>query len=323
MAIPTYDALLRPVLALCAEQTWSVRDLIKRISDDLRLTAEERAQLLPSGTTSLIANRVHWAKTYLKQAGLVEQPSRGVVRITQRGREILGSTAGPITLDILQRFDEFRSFQTRTRTEVPASVSGHETVVQSPAHPDANGSASPSTSTPVEQIEAAKRALDGALRQDLLEHILEASPEFFERLIIDLLLAMGYGGSRNEAAEHLGRSGDGGVDGVIREDRLGLDRVYLQAKRYQRGNTVGSESVQAFIGALVGKGAQKGVLITTSSFTKAATAAAEKSGGLRVILIDGEELTSLLIQFNVGVRLTRTVEIKSVDNDYFASFDLD
>jgi restriction system protein len=146
---------------------------------------------------------------------------------------------------------------------------------------------------------------------------MECSPSFFEKLIVDLLLAMGYGGSRSDAGEQLGGTGDGGVDGVIREDQLGLDRVYLQAKRYQRGNTVGSEAVQAFIGALVGRGAHKGVLITTSTFSKAALNAANQSGALRVVLIDGDALTRLMVRFNVGARVAKTVEIKRVDLDYF------
>jgi restriction system protein len=173
------------------------------------------------------------------------------------------------------------------------------------------------SSTPEEQITSASLALNEALRDALLARILGETPTFFEKLIVDLLMAMGYGGSRNDAGERLGGTGDGGVDGVIREDQLGLDRIYLQAKRYQPGNTVGSETVQAFIGALVGRGAQKGVLITTSSFSKAAINAANQLGHLRLVLIDGEELTNMLIRFNVGVRVARTVEIKRVDLDYF------
>jgi len=150
-----------------------------------------------------------------------------------------------------------------------------------------------------------------------MTRILEGTPEFFERLIIDLLLKMGYGGSRVDAGEQLGRTGDGGVDGVIREDQLGLDRVYLQAKRYQPGNTVGSETVQAFVGALVGRGAQKGVLITTSTFSKAALNAANQSGQLRLVLVDGDELTRLMVRFGVGVRKAQTIELKRIDLDYF------
>ncbi len=304
MAIPTYDTLMLPVLRLSDERAWSMRDMIGRISDDLGLTERERTETIPSGTKSLIANRVHWAKTYLKQAGLVEQPHRGMVQISAAGKKVLATNPEKIDGQFLRQFPEFMSFLSRTKSPNGAA----DTATPPPAAP---------SSTPEEQISAASLALDEALRDALLARVLEAPPAFFERLIVDLLLAMGYGGSRADAGEHLGGTGDGGVDGVIREDQLGLDRVYLQAKRYQPGNTIGSEAVQAFIGALIGKGAQKGVFITTSSFSRQALAAASQSGTLRLVLIDGAELTRLMVRFNVGVRVARAVEIKRVDLDYF------
>lgn len=176
-------------------------------------------------------------------------------------------------------------------------------------------------STPEEQIGAASAALDESLLDALLARVLETAPASFEKLIIDLLLGMGCGGSRSDAGEQLGRTGDGRVAGAIREDRLGLDRVYLQARRYKPGNSVGSKVVQAFIGALVGWGSLKGVLITTSTFTKAALEAANQTGGLRLVLIDGEALTRLMIQFNVAVRVARTAEIKRIDLDYFGDLE--
>jgi restriction system protein len=296
-----------PVLRHCAEKVWHMRDLVARISDDLGLSQEEREQQIPSGGTTVIASRVHWAKTYLKQAGLVEQPKRGVVQITKRGQGLLNSNPAKIDAPLLQRFDEFRSFLQRTR---------HHEGPDAAVTPIAAAVAETS-STPDEQIAAASRTLDESLRDALLARILEGSPGFFEKMIIDLLLAMGYGGSGPNSGEKLGGTRDGGVDGVIREDQLGLDLVYLQAKRYQPGNTVGSETVQAFIGALVGKGAHKGVLITTSTFSKAALSAANQSGSLRLVLIDGDELTKLMVRFNVGVRVARAVEIKRIDLDYF------
>lgn len=281
-------------------------DLITKISDSFGLSAAEREERLPSGGSTRIASNVGWARTYLKQAGLVDQPKRGLVRITERGRKLLDEAPPFIDRKRLEQYDEFRAFQARTRYATPVPLmSGLE-----PQTIDV-------TNTPEEQIEVASRVLEASLREGLLGRILEGTPAFFEQLIIDLLLAMGYGGSRAEAGEHLGRTGDGGVDGVIREDQLGLDRVYLQAKRNQPGNTVGPETVQAFIGALVGKSAQKGVLITTSSFTKSAEAAAKQSGHVRLVLIDGDELTRLMVRFNVGVRLSRAIEIKRVDLDYF------
>lgn len=312
MPIPTYDALMQPVLQHCAERTWLMRDLIDQVATDLALTDVERAEEIPSGGTTVIASRVHWAKTYLKQAGLLEQPKRGVVTISAKGRDVLTRLNGqPVNLETLRDFPEFLDFVSRTKASTAQRVPEPVTVRVTKA-PD-----SITASTPEEQIETAEATLSDALKDALLARILEGTPAFFERMIIDLLLAMGYGGSRTEAAEQLGGTGDGGVDGVIREDQLGLDRVYLQAKRYQPGNSVGSETVQAFMGALVGRGAHKGVLITTSSFSKPALATASQSGNLRLVLIDGDELTRLLIRFNVGVRVARTVEIKKVDLDYF------
>ncbi len=321
MPIPTYDALMLPVLRLCAERLWLMRDLIARVADDLGLTAEEREQQIPSGGTSVIASRVHWAKTYLKQAGLLEQPKRGTAQISQRGRELLATNPARIDSAVLQQYDDFRSFVRRTKVDAGSQPGGQAATARA-GEPEALPAAYAS-STPEDQIEAASLALDLSVRDALLARILDSSPSFFEKLIVDLLLAMGYGGSRADAGEKLGGTGDGGVDGVIREDQLGLDRVYLQAKRYQPGNSVGSEAVQAFIGALYGKGSQKGVLITTSTFTRAALNVASTAGALRVVLIDGEELTRLMVRFNVGLRVARTVEIKRIDLDYFEDTDIE
>ncbi len=314
MPIPTYDVLMLPVLRLCAEKLWVMRDLVVCVADDLRLSQPEREQMIPSGTMTVITSRVHWAKTYLKQAGLVEQPKRAHVQISARGREVLAQNPAKIDTALLQRFGEFRNFLSRTKSVNAPSASTTLTPV-APTLPVTV--ITETTNTPEEQIATASLTLNESLRDALLARVLESNPTFFEKLIVDLLLAMGYGGSRADAGEQLGGTGDGGVDGVIREDQLGLDRVYLQAKRYQPGNTVGSEAVQAFMGALVGKGAQKGVLITTSTFSKAAINVASQSGQLRLVLIDGDELTKLMVRFGVGIRIARTVEIKRIDLDYF------
>lgn len=311
LPVPSYDQLMLPVLRHAAEKTWDMRDLVARIADDLALTQADRDQELPSGGTKLIASRVHWAKTYLKQAGLLEQPKRGKVQISTAGREVLNSKPAKINEQMLRQFPSFRAFLVRTKAN---GKSNEITYANDQSASPANQG---TDKTPEEQLESASGLLNEALRDALLARILEASPASFEKLIIDVLLAMGYGGSRSDAGEQLGRTGDGGVDGVIREDRLGLDRIYLQAKRYKPGNSVGSETVQAFIGALVGRGAQKGVLITTSTFTQSALEVANQTGGLRLVLIDGEALTRLMIQFNVAVRVARTVEIKRIDLDYF------
>jgi restriction system protein len=312
-----------PVLRVSAEKLWTMRELISRIADDLELTDDERAQRIPSGTESLIASRVHWAKTYLKQAGLIEQPRRATAQITQRGRDLLATNPARIDPSLLQQYDEFRSFLSRTKQEGSELLKKAENRTAPLRVGVSEAARLPPTATPDDQIEEAFRTLEVSLRDALLVRILEGSPAFFEKLIIDLLLAMGYGGSRADAGEKLGGTGDGGVDGVIREDHLGLDRVYLQAKRYQPGNTVGSDAVQAFIGALHLKGSQKGVMITTSAFTKAATISAAAAGNLRVVLIDGEELTRLMVRFGVGVRIMRTIDIKRIDLDYFEDTDLE
>ena len=311
--IPTYDVLMLPMLRLCAEKVWVMRDLVARMADDLGLGEAERGQMIPSGTMTVITSRVHWAKTYLKQAGLVEQPKRAHIQITVRGREVLARNPARIDSSLLQEFGEFREFLSRTKSEGTAAAAPVSAAPAAPIAPVVE-----TTSTPEEQIASASLTLNESLRDALLARVLEATPTFFEKLIVDLLLAMGYGGSRADAGEQLGGTGDGGVDGVIREDQLGLDRVYLQAKRYSPGNTVGSEAVQAFMGALVSKGAQKGVMITTSTFSRAATSVATtQSGHLRLVLIDGDELTRLMVRFGVGIRIARTVEIKRIDLDYF------
>jgi restriction system protein len=300
-----------PVLRHCADKTWVMRDLVAKIADDLGLTEEERRQELPGGGV-MIYNRVHWAKTYLKQAGLVMQPKRGMVQISPRGRDVLSKDPAKIDTALLRQFEQFRVFAGAKPNSGPIELTPAPLVAPVDA-----------SSTPEEQITAASKELDQALRDALLVRILEATPTFFERLIIDLLVKMGYGGSRADAGEHLGGTGDGGIDGLIREDQLGLDRVYLQAKRYKPGNTVGPETVQAFIGALVGRGAQKGVLITTSTFTKAALSAANQSGHPRIVLVDGDELTNLMVRFDVGIRVARTVAIKRIDPAYFGDVELE
>jgi restriction system protein len=309
MPIPTFDALMLPVLKRCSEQTWVMKDLITRIADDLGLTAEERAQQIPSNSAPLIASRVHWAKTFLKQAALLDQPKRGIVKISELGQSVLAKNPTKTDVQFLHQFPDFLAFQNRTKAK--GNKETPDTIIL-PDEPT-------SSETPEEQIVVASNALDESLKDALLARILDGTPEFFERLILDLLLAMGYGGSRTDAGEQLGKTGDGGVDGVIREDQLGLDRVYLQAKCYKPDNTVGGPAVQAFMGALIGKGAHKGVLITTSNFSKAAINVAEQSGNLRIVLIDGDTLTDLMIRFNVGVRVARSIDIKRIDLDYFGN----
>jgi len=306
MAIPDYQTLMLPVLQLASEGEQRVADVVDLLADRLGLTEEERQKLLPSGRQRVLHNRIHWAKFYLTKAGFLSSPGRGRFTATQAGKELLAEKPARIDVSVLMRQPEFREFY---RDEGNAASSTAETT-------SATGSNDPATTTPEEQIEAAYQILEGTLRADLLDRIAKNSPAFFEQLIVDLLVAMGYGGSHKNAAAQLGRSGDGGVDGVINEDRLGLDRVYVQAKRYAAGNAVGRPDVQAFVGSLVGLGASKGVFVTTSTFSAQARDFV-KHLSQRVVLLDGASLADLMIEHGIGVRTSRTIEFRRLDEDFF------
>ena len=304
MPVPDYQSLMLSLLKYAAQSETRVPEVAEKIGDDFGLTREERDQMLPSAQQKLLHNRIHWAKTYMVKAGLLEQPRRGSFVATEQGRALLAKAPEKITVETLLQFPPFREFYRKTRSADEGTPSEEPT-------------ASIEAVTPEEQIDAAHLSLQSALRQDLIQRILQNSPSFFENMIIDLLLAMGYGGSHRSAAAQLGRSGDGGVDGIINEDRLGLDRVYIQAKRYVQENSVGRSDVQAFVGSLVGLGATKGVFVTTSSFSNHAQEFVRHLSQ-RVILIDGTRLAELMMEHNVGVRVNRTIEFKRLDEDYFA-----
>jgi restriction system protein len=309
MAIPDFQALLQPVLAHAAERRWRASELIARIAEEFGLTPEERARLLPSGRQPVLANRVHWAITYLVQAGLLRRPARGECEITEAGRALLAER--PATLDVAtlaRRYPSLQAFRERRRGNGEAEQRGDGPAAQAPGEE--------ASLTPEDRIEQAVAEIERKVRAELRERLLEQSPAFFEGVVIDLLLAMGYGSSAEEAAEQLGRSGDGGVDGVIREDRLGLDVLYVQAKRY-RDQAVTVEQLRSFSGALQDKGARKGVFITTSRFTEEAVAFAARQQQLRIVLVDGEELTRLMLRHDIGVRPARTIVLKKLDLDYF------
>ncbi|MBP1885709.1 restriction endonuclease [Sinorhizobium mexicanum] len=303
--VPDYQTLMLPVLQLAAEGEKRVADVADRIADEFGLTTEEREKLLPSGRQRILQNRIHWAKFYMSRAGLIASPARGRFVATDAGRALLASNPPRIDIPLLMREPAFREFYRNEGQEASREPSV-------PATEPAG-----STTTPEERIDAAYQSLNAALRTDLLERIVQNSPAFFERLIVDLLVAMGYGGSHKNAAAQLGRSGDGGVDGVINEDRLGLDRIYVQAKRYAPGNQVGRPEVNAFVGSLVGLGASKGVFVTTSTFSQQAKDFV-KPLTQRIILLDGTTLGELMIEHNVGVRSHRTVEFKRLDEDFFS-----
>ncbi|MFM9864244.1 MAG: restriction endonuclease [Micropepsaceae bacterium] len=310
MPVPDYQELMLPLLKAAAQSEKSVPEIEPLIGEQFFLTRQEREQILPSGRQRVLPNRLHWAKFYLTRAGLLASPRRGRFITTDAGRELLRRNPQAINNETLAEFPAFRSF-----------LEGMNTSRQSEEAPPDMPAARPADITPEEQIEAAHVALQSALREELLQRILQNSPAFFEQIIVDLLVAMGYGGSHRNAAEQLGRSGDGGVDGVINQDRLGLDRVYVQAKRYAPDTSpIGRPAVQGFVGSLVGLGASKGVFATTSKFTREAIEFA-KNLNQRVILLDGQRLTELMIEHNVGVRTHRTVDFKKLDEDFFSEED--
>jgi restriction system protein len=301
MAIPDYQSLMLPILKLAAQGEFSVPMAAVEIAKSHGLSDAEAEEMLPSGKQRLLHNRIHWAKFYLTKAGLLESPKRGRFALTEMGKQLLNKPPAVLNTKYLLTLPAFKEFYGKSEA----------------AQPSDDGSAiEPPAATPEEIISNAEKAFNAALRDDLLSRILQNSPQFFEQLIVELLVAMGYGGSRLNAAEQLGKSGDGGVDGVINEDALGLDRVYVQAKRYAPGSSVGRGEVQAFTGSLVGLGATKGVFVTTSSFSAQAMDFASRVPQ-RIILIDGKRLTELMVTYNVGVRSNRVVEFKRLDEDFF------
>ncbi|MGY3607252.1 MULTISPECIES: restriction endonuclease [unclassified Bradyrhizobium] len=309
MAIPNYQTLMLPVLKCAAEQSVRVPEIDQRIADQFGLATAERDEMLPSGRQKVLHNRLHWAKFYLSKAGLIAPaPGRRFVA-TDSGRELLGRNPDRIDNELLFGYPGFAEFYRGSAS----GSDGEET-----QEPSARSAGLSSDRTPEEQIEAAHAAIHSALKAELLQRIMINSPSFFEQIIIELLLRMGYGGSHKDAAEQLGRSGDGGIDGVINEDRLGLDRVYIQAKRWE--NVVGRPEVQAFVGSLVGLGASKGVFVTTSKFSQQAVEFARYLAQ-RVVLLDGETLTELMIEHDIGVRVNRAVQFKRIDEDFFSEDD--
>lgn len=306
MTVPTYDKLMLPLLQFSGDgKEHHIREAITAIADYLNLNEDERNELLPSGKKRKFDDRVQWAKTYIKKAGLIDSTGRGLFQITQRGLDVLATEPTVLDRKYLTQFDEFVEFVTPNTSSESSST---EKTLQ--ADDDDN-------LTPKELIESVFLGIRKELTDELLEYVLSASPAFFEKLVVDLLLAMGYGGALSNAGERIGRSGDGGLDGYIKEDKLGLDMIYLQAKRWATDNTVGRPDIQGFVGSLMGAGASKGVFITTSKFSKGAVEYAESMQNLKVILIDGEMLTRLMIEHDVGVSIEKNYVIKRVDTDYF------
>ncbi len=299
MAIPTFQVVMRPLLELAVSgKEVQTSDAVAALADQFHLTKEEREELLPSGRQRRFNNRVAWATAYLRATGLFESPGRGRYSITERGRQAIAS-GQQIDLKYLSQFPELAAFRTGT-------TGGGES--------EKHQAAEASTATPDEILESTYQALRKQLAADLLERVHTVEPAFFEKLVVDLLIAMGYGGSRKEAGKAIGQSGDEGIDGIINEDKLGLDVVYVQAKRWAK--SVGRPDVQMFAGSLEGQRASKGVFITTSTFTPDARSYV-KTIGKKIVLIDGEELAQLMIDHGVGVADVNQYVTKRIDQDYF------
>lgn len=299
MAVPGFQVFMLPLLKLAADgKEHTLSEAIEFLGNEFKLSEEEKKELLASGSQTKLHNRIAWTRVYLGKAGLLESVGRGVFRITERGRKVIKSAPATINSKYLEQFPEFLSFK-NSSNETPAS---------------ATQSNDEATETPEEALDRSYQALRRQLAQSLLEQVKAAPPAFFEQLVVDLLVSMGYGGSRLDAGQAVGQSGDGGIDGIIKEDKLGLDVVYLQAKRWE--STVGRPVVQAFAGSLEGQRARKGVLITTSQFSKDAldyVSRIEK----KIVLIDGDRLSDLMIEHGIGVTTIVTYVLQKIDLDYF------
>lgn len=303
MAIPDYQTLMLPVLKLAADgNEHKFSKAVEDLASQFSLTDEERSELLPSGNQAVFNNRVGWARSYLKQAGLLDSPKRGFFEITKTGRDFLQSNPAKIDSSTLEQFPAFIEFKNRKREKDENGVQSN--ILQK----------NDKSETPEDALATAYAQLRSTLESELLSMIKDASPSFFERLVVDLLVQMGYGGNRQNAGKALGRSGDGGIDGIINEDKLGLDVIYIQAKRWE--GSVGRPEIQKFAGALQGQRAKKGAFITTSSFTKEAREYVSLID-VKIILIDGERLTTLMVDHNVGTSTIGQYEVKKIDSDYF------
>jgi len=297
MRIPDYQMIMLPLLRLLNDgKEYLFRDTIRMLADQFNLSESERREMLPSGQQTIFQNRVGWARTYLKKAGLVESPKRGAVRITERGVKILASNPQQIDVEFLNQFPEFIQFKNLKR-EKPIQVRSEQ------------------AETPEEVLENAFQSLRQSLANDLLDQIKSSPPALFEKIVVELLVSMGYGGTLKDAGQAVGKSGDEGIDGIIKEDRLGLDIIYVQAKRW--ANTVGRPEIQKFAGALQGQRAKKGIFITAADFSKEAYDYAAKIDS-KIVLIDGEELAQHMIDHNIAVSSVANYEVKRIDSDYFS-----
>ena len=304
--IPDHNTLMLPVLMACSKGIVSTKEVIPDLANQFGLSEEERTRIFTNGRQSIFSNRIDWAKTFLKQAGLVEYPMRGKFTITEAGEKLLQSNPKHIDRKVLKQFKPFQDYLARNRKQ--SSQTDSETADDAEIETD--------NTTPDEKLRLAHETIKTTLADDLLDRVRNAPPQFFEKLIVDLLIAMKYGGTVSDAGRRLGGSGDGGVDGVIDQDPLGVDQVYIQAKRYDEGNNIGSGAIRDFFGSLDLKKAQKGIFFTTSEFSKSAQETANNLG-TRIVLIDGKRLSNLMIDYNIGCREEEIIKLKKIDEDFF------
>jgi restriction system protein len=304
MTVPDYQSLMLPLLKFAADgNEHSLGEAIEVLAQQLHLDGQDRKELLPSGRQRKFDNRVHWARTYLAKAHLITPTGRSRFRLTEQGAKVLRENPPQINVKYLEQFPEFVEFRNKSN-----KTNGETTVPQEIIEK--------MSQTPQEILDSSYQSLRQDLAQEILEYIKNSPPKFFESLVVDLLIAMGYGGSRKDAGQAIGQVGDGGIDGIIKEDKLGLDAIYLQAKRWE--GTVSRPTVQGFAGALMGRRASKGILITTSNFSQQAIDYANGVEHLKIILIDGEQLAQLMIEHDVGVTEESRYIIKKIDLDYFS-----
>ena len=303
MAVPDFQSIMLPLLEYMSDgQIRSIAETVESLADEFQLTADERTELIPSNRQTKFYNRVSWAHIYLARAGLLERQRRGYYSITEPGRSVLTSKPARIDIHFLQQFPSFVEFRD-TKPEVNATEAA--TVEPTP------------TKTPEEVMDDAYQEIRDNLAQELLAQVMKCSPAFFERMVVELLVKMGYGGSRSEAARAVGQTGDGGIDGIIDEDRLGLDTIYIQAKRWDGNSSVGRPEIQRFVGALMGRRARKGIFITTASFSADGRAYVNNID-FKVVLIDGKRLADLMIDYDIGLTNVLTYQLKRIDSDYFS-----
>ncbi len=306
MAVPGYQEFMLPLLKLASDgNEHTISEAMETLASQMSISEVDQDEMLPSGTQTRYYNRVSWAVTYLTKSLLLEKVGRARFRIAARGKEVLAQNPPRVDSAFLEQFPEYKAF--KAKKNAPSAKDSQEAAIDESSLPDLGV-------TPEERLETAYGELHDALADDVLERIRKCSPKFFERVVVDVLVAMGYGGSRADAAQVVGKSGDEGIDGVIKEDRLGLDMVYIQAKRWD--GPVGPGEIDKFVGSLSRKKAQKGVFITTGTFTSGARNAAREAA-VRVVLIDGEQLAEFMIDHGVGVAEHKLYPVKRIDNDYF------